>query len=115
MVAKVEALAARRAIEFAVESRVTWAIIEGDSKIIYKKISKPTPSLALHGLLIQDAQQLAFAFTDFSFSHVGRQGNFVAHSLARKEILNQNQNVWMEEVPPDILQFVQTDLTALSD
>ena len=37
----------------------------------------------------------------------------VAHSLARRAILNQNLIVWMEEVPQDIYQFVQVDLRAL--
>lgn len=92
-VAQDEALAARRAIEFAVELGVTRAIIEGDSEIICKDLSNPSPSFALHGLLIQDAQQLALTFTDFSFSHVGRQGNLVTHSLAMREILNQNLNI----------------------
>ncbi|KAL4621404.1 hypothetical protein ACB092_06G225000 [Castanea dentata] len=59
-VAQVEAMAARRAVEFA-------------------------PSLALHGLLIRDAQDLAISFTSINFSHVCRQGNIVAHNLARRQ------------------------------
>ena len=105
-VAQVEAMVARRAVEFVVELGVTRAIIEGDSETICNELSNPSPSLALHGLLIKDAQQLATAVTDISFSHVCRQGNMVAHSLARRAILNQNLIVWMEEVPPDIHQFV---------
>ena len=105
-VAQVEAMVERRAVEFVVELGVTRAIIEGDSETICNELSNPSPSPALHGLLIKDAQQLATAFTDISFSHVCRQGNMVAHSLARRAILNQNLIVWMEEVPPDIHQFV---------
>ncbi|XP_023906545.1 uncharacterized protein LOC112018260 [Quercus suber] len=113
-VAQVEALATRRAVEFAQELGITRAIIEGDSESICKDLLNPSPSLALHGLLIRDAQALAISFSSISFSHVCCQGNVVAHSLAIRAILNPNLNVWMKNVPPDILQFVQTDLTALS-
>ena len=102
-----------RAVEFAVELGVTRAIIEGDSETKCNELSNPSPSLALHGLLIKDAQQLATAFTNIIFSHVCCQGNMVAHSLARRAILNQNLIIWMEEVPPDIYQFVKDDLRAL--
>ena len=114
MVAQVEAMAARRAMEFAQELGITRAIIEGDSKSICKDLLNLSPSLAFHGLLIQDAQDLAFSFISISFSHVCHQGNIVAHSLARREILSPSLNVWIEDVSPDILQFVQADLIALS-
>ena len=96
------------------ELGITRAIIEGNSKSICKDLLNLSPSLALHGLLIQDAQDLAFSFISISFSHVCHQGNIVAHSLARREILSPSLNVWTEDVPQDILQFVQADLIALS-
>lgn len=113
-VAQVEASAARRAVEFAQELGITRAIIEGDSEIICNDLLNPSPSLSLHGLLIRDAQVLALSFTSITFAHVSRQGNTVAHSLARMAILSQSLNIWMEDVPPDILQYVQADFPALS-
>ena len=101
-------------MEFAQELGITRAIIEGDSESICKELLNPSPSLALHGLLIRDAQDLALSFTSITFAHVSRQGNIVAHSLAKMAILSQSLYVWMEDVPPDIHQFVQADLTALS-
>ena len=89
-VAQVEAMAARRAVEFAQELGITRAIIEGDSKSICKDLLNSSPSLALHGLLIRDAQELALFFLKISFSHVFHQGNVVSHSLARRAILSQN-------------------------
>ena len=55
-VAQVEALAARRAVEFALEIGITNVVIEGNSKSIYRELQDPSPSLALHGHLIQDAK-----------------------------------------------------------
>ena len=115
IVAQVEALAARRAVEFAQELGFTRVIIEGDSESICKDLSNPSPSLALHGLLIRDAHELALSFTSITFAQISRQGNIVAHSLARMAILSQSLNVWMEDVPPNILQFVQADLAALTN
>ena len=115
IVAQVEALAVCRVVEFARELGFIRVIIEGDSESICKDLSNLSPSLALHGLLIQDAQELALSFLKISFSHVCRQGNVVAHCLARRAILSESLNVWMEDVPPDILQFVQADLAALTN
>ena len=52
-------------------------------------------------------------FSLCSFNNVGRIGNNVAHNLARRAISTHDLNVWMEEVPVDILQFVQANLIGL--
>ena len=106
IVAQVEALAVCRVVEFARELGFIRVIIEGDSESIWKDLSNLSPSLALHGLLIRDAQELALSFLKISFSHVCRQGNVVAHCLARRAILSESLNFWMKDVPPVILQFV---------
>ena len=92
-VAQVEALAARRATEFALEIGITQAIIEGDSDSIFKDLINPEPSLALHGHLIQDVKFLATGLSFASFAHVHRQGNAVAHVLARPAATTPNVTV----------------------
>ena len=106
-------MAARRAAEFSLEIGIDQVIIEGDSEVIYKDQIDPRPSLALHKHLICDILQFASVFSLCTFNTVGQTGNYVAHCLARRAILTHDLNVWMEEMPPDILQFVQADLTAL--
>ena len=56
IVAQVEALAVRRAAVFALEIGINKAILEGNSETIVKELMEPTPSLALHGHLIQDVK-----------------------------------------------------------
>ena len=109
-VAQVEALAARKAIELALEIGFTRVDIEGDSKTIYKELNSTDLSLALHGHVIQDTKYLASSFVSHRFSHVRRQGNNVTHALARWAINLPNLTVWMEDVPPDIRCIVQADL-----
>ena len=107
--AQVKALAARRAAAFALEIGINKAILEGDSETIVKELMESTPSLALHGHLIQDVKSLQNSFNFLSFTHVHRQGNNVAHALARWAIKQPNLTVWMEDVPLDIRQLVMAD------
>ena len=76
--AQVEAMAARKAVELALEIGFTRVVIEGDSDTIYKELSSIDPSLALHVHVIQDTRCLASSFVSHSFSHVRHQGNNVA-------------------------------------
>ena len=96
-------------MEFALEIGITNVVIEGDSESIYKELQDPSPSLALHGHLIQDTKILSNSFQLVNFSHVRREGNTVAHALARSAIKRPNLTIWMEGVPPDICHLVQAD------
>ena len=61
-VAKVEALAAGRVVEFALEIGITSAVFEGDSDVISKDLNNPEQSLALHSHLIEDVKVLTSFF-----------------------------------------------------
>ena len=111
-VAQVEALAARRAVEFALEIGITLAIFEGDSDTITKDLNNLEPSLALHGHLIQDVKLLESFFNCINSVHVHCQGNNVAHALDRLALNSPSLMVYMEDVPPDISCYVQTDLAS---
>ena len=102
-ISQVEALATRKATEFALEIGINKIILEGDSEIVFKDLISNGHSLALHGHLILDVQALVPLFPSICFSHVSQTGNKAAHSLARRVILSENLNAWMEDVPPDIL------------
>ena len=107
--AQVEALASRRAVEFALEIGITSAVFEGDSDTILKELNNPEKSLALHGHLIEDVKVLTPFFNCCSFVHVRRQGNRVAHALARWAINSPSLTIWMEDVPLDISNVVQAN------
>ena len=109
-VAMVEALATRKAVEFALELGLTKVIIEGDLEVICRELQDPSSSLALHGHILQDAKCLSNALQFVRYSHVYRQGNNVAHALAKRALREPNLTVWMEDVPPDIHHIVQADL-----
>ena len=112
--AQVDAMTARKAIELALEIGLTKVIIEGDLDTIYRELNSTDPSLALHGHVIQDIRCLVSSFVSHSFTHVHRQGNNVAHALARWAINSPNLTVWMKDVPPNIQCVVQADLASVN-
>lgn len=84
-VIEVEALAARRAVEFAADIGLDRVIVEGDSQVLIDSIKSNRHSLAQFGHIVRDVQYMASQFfNEFSFSHACRLGNTVAHSLARR-------------------------------
>ncbi|XP_065616751.1 uncharacterized protein LOC136062066 [Quercus suber] len=112
---EVEALAARRVIELALEIGLNKGVLEGDSLILMNALKKNSHSLAEFGHIIKDIQFLASQFSIISFSHVKRHCNTVAHSIARWALSFSfsSLQVWMEDVPPEIANVLQADSHSL--
>ena len=102
----VEALAAARGINFAVELGFSSVIIEGDSEAIIKALKSNEESLATYGHVISAVRPAIDAFRNISFSHTRRQGNAIAHNLARHVI---GYLVWMEDVPLHVCNVLIVD------
>ena len=107
---KIEALAASRALELAADIGLDRIVLEGDSKVVTQALETKDMGLAAYGLLISDACTLARNFSEVSYSHTKREGNKVAHGLAKLAANLADCVIWMEEVPPSINHFVQADL-----
>ena len=105
-----EALAARRAILFATELGLQRVIIEGDSEIVFQAVSEVCSVCSCIGHIIKDCKSISGLFQTHSFSHTRRQGNAVAHALAKRARKSFPFLVWMESVPPDIAYLVHIDV-----
>ena len=57
--------------------------VNRDSQTVIIALQDDSPSHAFFGLLIWDAHLAADLFTCISSLHIGRDGNSVAHNLAR--------------------------------
>nr|POE52943.1 hypothetical protein CFP56_36118 [Quercus suber] len=68
-------------------------------------------SNATVGHLVKDIMSIRGHFQSSNIIHVRRQGNNVAHALARDVSFSFPLRVWMEEVPPNISCFVVRDLS----
>nr|XP_023904539.1 uncharacterized protein LOC112016250 [Quercus suber] len=110
---EVEALAARRALEMALETGLNKGVLEGDSLILMKALKSNSHSLAQFGHIVNDIHYLASQFPMISFSHVRRHCNSVAHSIARRALSFSSLQVWMEDIPLEIADVLQVDLIAL--
>ena len=106
----VEVLAARNAICLARELQFNKVIIEGDSEVVIKAFNSSNASSTSFGHIIQDIKIVSAAFSEISFCHTRRQGNKVAHSIARRACNFSPFTVWMEDVPPDILSVYSFEI-----
>ena len=95
----VEVLAAWRALFFAKELGFEKVILEGDSKIVVRAMKSDDFSVAPFGHIVFDIKSLSAHFRCLIFQHTCRQGNIVAHSLARAACNFPPFCTWMEEVP----------------
>ena len=110
---EVEAIVACKVVEFGSEIGVDYAIVEGDSEVIVKALRNNDNGLTPFAPLINDISLFSSLFSESSYSHIKRDGNKFAHSLARLALITPGCTVWMEDVPSRTLPFVQADLAAL--
>lgn len=101
-VESIEAWAAKRAVQFAREIGIFEAELEGDSQTIVSALNAPHQSSTPYGHLIADVKTLVATLQYFFITHVRRQGNCLAHALARMAFCIDNLEVWMEDVPPTL-------------
>ncbi|XP_030945916.1 uncharacterized protein LOC115970418 [Quercus lobata] len=105
-----EALAARRAVNFIVELGFAGSEFEGDSEVVCRALRSTESGHSSIGQIVKDIMSIIGSLSFFSFSHIRRQGNCVAHALARRAIVSFPLLVWMEHVPSDIEPFVIADI-----
>ena len=110
---EVEAMAAGLALSFAAEIGVKNAILEGDSLLVVNALTDFESSMSHIGPLINDANYYSYSFEKLLYSHVIRDCNSVAHSLAKHALNIQDFLVWTEETPPQVFHVLQADLAGL--
>ena len=101
-------------MEFGHELGLTEAVLEGDSKLIMDSLKAAGETIALVEPLIKDAIIFSGLYTKLLYSHCRRDGNKLAHSLARYSIHVSDYVVCMEEVPHPLLSVAQHDVANLA-
>ena len=79
----VEVIAAKKALQFAKDLRLSSIVLEGDSKIAIDGLMSEEYSLAEYGHLLDEAKDIAKQLVEVEFNHVQRQTNKAAHNIAR--------------------------------
>ena len=105
----VEVLAAHRALVFAQELGFDKVIVERDSANTITSINGGHMDHSALGHVLLDIKRLFSSFSHISVKHINREGNCVAHKLARWAARFPFL-VWIKSVPLDILEVYQLDL-----
>ena len=79
----IEALVAASALSFAAYIGINKAILEGDSLVVIKALTKPDIPLSSIGPWIEDAKIYSNSFIPLLYSLTMRECNNVAHNLIR--------------------------------
>ena len=108
-----EALAALKALSFAHELGFQNIVLEGDALNLIQALKAQEQNLLPWGLLVEDVKEYGKKFKRVLYSHVKRNGNSIAHNLAKYALRISDFQVWMEYVPSHIVQFLQFDVTHL--
>lgn len=105
-----EAMAARFAVEVSLRLGYDKVIFEGDALSVVNAVKNNVEGVAPLFRVFDDIRSLARNFICFSFLHVKRAGNVVAHLLARWDCPCNSEIVWLDAFPESISTLVDIDL-----
>ncbi|KAL2931798.1 E3 UFM1-protein ligase 1-like protein [Bienertia sinuspersici] len=105
-----EALAAKVGLEVVRRFGLNKVWLESDSLNVVKKVNTTTMGFSPLFLIINDIVELSNSFHAFTFSHVRRAGNTVAHLVARWDAKGSSELVCMAPFPQSISVLAELDL-----
>ena len=105
-----EAMATRFAVEVTLRLGYDNVIFEGDALAVVQAVKNNVVCVAPLFRVFYDIRRCARNFVVFSFLHVKRAGNVVAHLLARWECPRNSEIVWLDNFPQSITTLVDIDL-----
>ena len=107
---EMEAMACRKAVQFAKDLGLQKVVIEGDSLVVINALSQGHGCLSSYGNVIDDILVLADDFQWCEFHHVKRICNVVADMLAKKAKDLLGVRVWLDDLLEDIQPLVLFDV-----
>ncbi|XP_021738795.1 uncharacterized protein LOC110705260 [Chenopodium quinoa] len=88
-------------------------IVETDCQGLVNRLSKADVFLSDLDNVLEDVLSLSLSFNSIAWSHVRRDGNFVAHHLA-KLLPSGVKQVWVNHCPPEISPYVLSDILSFN-
>ncbi|KAL0016437.1 hypothetical protein SO802_003506 [Lithocarpus litseifolius] len=107
---EMEAIACRKAVQFAKELRLQKVVFQGDSLVVINALSQGPGCLSSYWNVIDNILVLADDFQLCEFSHVKRVCNVVADMLAKKAKDLLEVRVWLDDLPGNIYPLVLFDV-----
>ena len=108
-----ELLACHKALKFAIDAGFTVLIMEGDSVNATRCIASGKDNQSALGHVVGDIRHLMGALEWISVSCTKRNGNMVAHVLARYAQHVNSDLFWTEEVPSVAFDSVNSDASLI--
>jgi hypothetical protein len=105
-----EAIAARCAMHFGRNLGFESVELEGDAREIILAIGNSEEADSIHGNLLIETRQMLESLPSWRVSHVRREGNMVAHLLAKFALTQQSQRVWLNSCPSMLVSAVSADI-----
>ncbi|XP_059428517.1 uncharacterized protein LOC132162279 [Corylus avellana] len=104
-----EALAAWSAANVARRLNLRQVILEGDALEVVSVLNMEGGWLGNYGQILQDAKNLLGRCLEWRASHTPRDGNKVAHSLAKLALAIDQEIFWLDNFPSCILEIVHSE------
>jgi hypothetical protein len=101
-----EAYGARQAVEFGLFLGIQTILLKGDALEITNSLNNTEGNAGF----IADTRAILRGFGSWDVSHVKREGNRVAHALAKFVISSEQNKVWFESYPTCLLRLVNSEL-----
>ncbi|XVF72441.1 hypothetical protein PTKIN_Ptkin12aG0121600 [Pterospermum kingtungense] len=108
-----EAVATIKALEFVTDLGFCHVEIERDSLVIICKLCSTGLDLSTVGVVLENVKGLCSRFLSCKFMHTFREGNMVAHGLAKLGLDLQEYFVWVEDYPPYVHTMLCDDVIQL--
>ena len=99
---------------FAKDVGVWYVILEGDSLVVYNALCNISPPPSSIASVVQGMLDMSGDFRSVRYSHIRRQGNVLAHILAKHASGITDYIAWIEEDPCYIAQALIHDVTSIS-
>ena len=95
---------------FTAELCVFRVIIEGDCSRVIAALKGFGRYRTLFGHIIDESKQIGGTLRSCLFQHVRREGNRLAHCLAKKAVLSADTDVWVESLLENVEDVFHSDL-----
>jgi ribonuclease HI len=110
----VKAFVALRALEFCRSRGYSNIMLEGDSLEVVKSINNSGLNWTRIGPIVSDIKEVMRSFSNWQVGHIKKEGNVIAHKLAKFGIQHGFDRIWLDCLPDCIREVVLSEFSTLS-
>ncbi|XP_042983239.1 uncharacterized protein LOC122312645 [Carya illinoinensis] len=110
-----EAAALWRAMELVLELDVRWVVFEGDADKVIKGVTEVGGNYAWMEQQYANIRGRLSLRLDWSVSFIHREGNCVAHALAKRALSMEGEWCWIEDGPSEITSIIAREMSCSNE